>query len=251
MSNPLDPTQFTRDSAGRIARVVRAAELAAPAASPLNWEPVLDPRKIKLFRVAEYTAPWPIQTDNIVTFKNQTATPNTASVTNLFFELDNPTGGGGDCGIAKEGTSWYLISVPLRLATVNIVESISPKDVITSGTTSRLTFFSTASTAVIRTFESTSEVTVTPCETGGEVEVLTDVTISFDPNKCEINVEKQTQTIQLTQVGDEVTIPTFSGSKTALGISLSATQTANIVTGLKSEQVATIDSMFTANILIF
>jgi hypothetical protein len=251
MAAPRDPTQFTRDSARRIAQVVRAAEIATPPGRPLNWEPILDPKKVKLFRVGTYEAPWPIETDKVVTFKNVTSTPNTANVTNLFFELDNPTGGGGDCGIAKEGTSWYLISVPLRLATVNIVESISPKDVITSGTTSRLTFFSTASTAVIRTFESTSEVTVTPCETGGEVEVLTDVTVSFDPNKCEINVEKQTQTIKLTQVGDEVTIPTFAGSKTALGISLSATQTANVVTGLKSEQVATIDSMFTANVLIF
>jgi hypothetical protein len=245
-----DPTQFTRESARRIASVVRSAELTPLATQPLNFDRV-DFSKSKVFRVAEYTAPWPIETDNVVTFKNVTATPNTANVTNLFFELDNPTNGGGDCGIAKEGTSWYLISVPLRLATVNIVDSASPKTVITSGTTSRITFFSTASTALISTFESTSVVTVTPCETGGEVEVLTDVTVSFDPNKCEINVEKQTQTIQLTQVGDEVSIPTFSGSKTSVGISISATQTANIVTGLKSDQVVTIDSMFTANVLIF
>ena len=46
----LEPTQFTRESAERIANVVRAAELASPVARPLSFERV-DTFKSKPFRV--------------------------------------------------------------------------------------------------------------------------------------------------------------------------------------------------------
>jgi hypothetical protein len=49
----LEPTQFTRESAERIANVVRAAELASPEAKPLSFAPVMQSRS-KVFQLARY-----------------------------------------------------------------------------------------------------------------------------------------------------------------------------------------------------
>jgi hypothetical protein len=112
MTRPRDPTQFTRESAERIANVVRAAELASPAARPLSFEPLFDARKQKVFRVATFTGAWSINATKTVTFRNQTATPNTAVATNLFAALTGTTATSTfrNCAIAKDGTAWYLIA---------------------------------------------------------------------------------------------------------------------------------------------
>ena len=107
MASPRDPTQFTRESAERIANVVRAAELASPAARPLSFERVDTPQKQRLFRVCTFTGAWSINATKTVTFKNQTATPNTVAAVNLFCGLD--PSGSCDVSIAKEGTAWYLV----------------------------------------------------------------------------------------------------------------------------------------------
>lgn len=106
MSSRLDPTQFTRESAERIANVVRAVELTPRRARPLVFERVQSAPS-KTFRIATFTGPWPIGTDKEVTFKYVTETPNTANVTNLFCGL-NPSVQ-CDVSIAKEGTSWFLL----------------------------------------------------------------------------------------------------------------------------------------------
>ena len=100
------PTQFTRESAERIASVVRAVELAVPAGRPLAFDRV-DSTPRKTIRIATFTGAWPIGTDKEVTFKYVTETPNTANVTNLLCGL-NP-GGECDVSIAKEGTAWFLV----------------------------------------------------------------------------------------------------------------------------------------------
>jgi hypothetical protein len=117
MTQRLDPTQFTRESAERIANVVRAAELATPEARPLSFERIDALQKPKLFRVCTFTGAWAIGVTKTVTFKYQTATPNTASVTNLFFPVTSTAAGNTDCAIAKDGTAWYLIDVPFETAT--------------------------------------------------------------------------------------------------------------------------------------
>jgi hypothetical protein len=109
MTRPRDPTQFTRESAERIANVVRAAELATPAARPLSFEPLIDARKPKLFRVCTFTGAWSINAEKTVTFKYQTATPNTVAAMNLFAALATASGS-RNCAIAKDGTAWYLIA---------------------------------------------------------------------------------------------------------------------------------------------
>lgn len=107
MTSPRDPTQFTRESAERIANVVRAAELGYPRARPLVFDKADDPPSRKVFRIATFTGSWAINSAKTVTLKYQTQTPNTVSATNLFCGL-NP-GGECDVSIAKEGTSWFLV----------------------------------------------------------------------------------------------------------------------------------------------
>jgi hypothetical protein len=61
----------------------------------------------KTFRICTFTGAWAINGEKTVTFKNQTATPNTVAAVNLFCGLD--PGGSCDVSIAKEGTAWYLV----------------------------------------------------------------------------------------------------------------------------------------------
>jgi hypothetical protein len=121
----LEPTQFTRESAERIANVVRAAELASPAARPLSFDRVDTPQKQRQFRVCTFTGAWSIGDTKTVTFKSQTATPNTVSATNLFFPITNTAAGDRDCAIAKEGTAWYLIDVRAAVTATSVVTDIT------------------------------------------------------------------------------------------------------------------------------
>jgi hypothetical protein len=108
MASPRDPTQFTLESAERIANVVRAAELASPAAKPLSFDRVDTPKQ-RLFRVCTFTGAWSINATKTVTFRNQTATPNTVVAVNLFAAL-TAASTSRNCAIAKDGTAWYLIA---------------------------------------------------------------------------------------------------------------------------------------------
>jgi hypothetical protein len=108
MSNPLDATQFTLESAERIGRVVRAAELGSPQAQPLTFDRVDVFKNAKAFRVCTFTGAWAIDSAKTVTFRNVTSTPNTVSAFNLFCDL--PNYGQRACSVAKAGTAWYLVA---------------------------------------------------------------------------------------------------------------------------------------------
>ena len=135
MSGPLDPTQFTRESAERIANVVRAAELSGPVARPLMFERVEQSRQQRLFRVATFTGSWAINATKTVTLRNQTSTPNTVAAVNLFLPVPAPSAA-TDCAIAKDGTAWYLIDVPFETATAVFVRATSSTSVMTDVTLS-------------------------------------------------------------------------------------------------------------------
>lgn len=97
-----DAVQFTRESAERIANVVRAAEVGAFRGRGLNFDPVLDsPRKV--IRMATFTGAWPINSAKTVTLRGSTAT---LSAVNVFLNL--PANGQRNCAVAKDGTAWYL-----------------------------------------------------------------------------------------------------------------------------------------------
>lgn len=80
---PRDPVQFTRESAERIANVVRAAETAPPPASPLRFEE--PPTAALRLKVATFTGSWETGTYKTVTLSGST---NTASVFNWCNAVD-------------------------------------------------------------------------------------------------------------------------------------------------------------------
>jgi hypothetical protein len=102
----MERISFTRPAAARIARVVRVVENARPPGAPLQSRPVQHP-PAKAFRVATFTGSWAIDTAKVVTLKNQTTTPNTVTVVNLYCGL-SPSAS-CDVSIAKNGTAWYLV----------------------------------------------------------------------------------------------------------------------------------------------
>jgi len=140
MASPRDPTQFTLESAERIANVVRAAELSGPEARPLSFAREDFFRNRKAFRVCTFTGAWSINATKAVTFRNQTATPNTVAAVNLFFPFSAASNATTDCAIAKDGTAWFLIDVPFETATAVFVGSTTTGIVVSSTqSTSRVT----------------------------------------------------------------------------------------------------------------
>lgn len=181
---------FTRPSAERIARVVRAVEGArTPADGIQSRRPPTDAKMPKLFRVATYTGAWSIGALKTVVFKNQTATPNTASVLNLFYPVTSTAAGSRDCGIAKEGTAWYLIDVRMATATAVFVRS----------TSTAITVSSTQSTSVVR-----------------------DITLSatLNTDSCAITLGKTLVTSAITVVGATATAINVTGVYTSLFLTI-------------------------------
>jgi hypothetical protein len=103
---PFDAVQFTRESAERVARVVRAAELTPPAASPLTFGRQVSDRVPKQVRAATFTGSWFTGLSKVVTFANQPT--GTASVQNLTIVL--PFTATQNCIVGRDGTAWYLVS---------------------------------------------------------------------------------------------------------------------------------------------
>lgn len=128
-----DLIQFDIGSGSRIARAVRVVEGMYPAAKPLVFSASFDsaPRQQPFFRVCTFTASWSIGTEQTVTFKNQTDTPNTVAATNLFFPISQEPAGPVDCAIAKEGTAWYLVDVKLKESSAVFVTSTASVSVAT------------------------------------------------------------------------------------------------------------------------
>jgi hypothetical protein len=85
---------------------VRRVEIGDRTESPLRFDAVPPPQR-KTFRIATFSGAWSVGATKTVTFKYQTATPNTASVLNLVCGL-SPSGS-CDVSIAKDGTAWFLV----------------------------------------------------------------------------------------------------------------------------------------------
>lgn len=212
MTRPRDPTQFTRESAERIANVVRAAELATPSARPLNFERVDTFKNAKLFRVCTYTGAWSIGSTKTVTFKNQTATPNTVSATNLFFPVTNTaTANARDCAIAKDGTAWYLIDVRMATATAVFASGVTQRQFVSSVSTQTLNLVTAVATST--------------------ASVVTDVSISASLNtsNCTIAVRRTLTTASCTFVSGVTSttqnVVVSSGTSTGIFVQLTFTGT--------------------------
>jgi hypothetical protein len=114
---------FTRPAAERIAKVVRAVEGGNRDTAPLVFGARVGGSSAKIFRVATFAGAWSIGASKVVTFKNQTNTPNTANATNLFWPI--PDGPQRDCAIAKDGTAWYLLTPQLYAANAATAATIT------------------------------------------------------------------------------------------------------------------------------
>ena len=98
---------LTLEAAERIAAAVRKVEAGNRDEAPLSFRRV-DFARSRPIRMATFTGAWSIDGMKVVTFINKTSTPNTALVSNLLINL--PSGGGRNCAIGKEGTSWFLLN---------------------------------------------------------------------------------------------------------------------------------------------
>jgi hypothetical protein len=137
---------FTRPAAERIAKVVRTVEAGDRDSAALRFGHRDNAGPSRAIRICTFTAPWAIGTVKTVAFSGQTATPNTALVTNLFF----PVGGNVpmDGAIARDGGSWYLIDVPFITASAVYVAGFSVSASLNTNSCA-ITVTTTASTASV------------------------------------------------------------------------------------------------------
>jgi hypothetical protein len=121
--------KFSRNSAQRIAKTVRTVEAGDRNQPGLRFDHPQFGASGKFFRVCTYTGSWSVGSSKTVTFKYQTATPNTAVATNLFFPVTGTAS--ADCAIAKDGTAWFLIDVPFYTATSILVTGTASSSFVT------------------------------------------------------------------------------------------------------------------------
>lgn len=107
-----DAVQFTRESAERIASVVRAAELAPTTGRPLSFDAITQSAaKSNVLRVGTFTGAWDKDASKTVTFYGDT---KTVTAQNMLFDVLPSVAGDNAarvCIIGKEGTAWHFINV--------------------------------------------------------------------------------------------------------------------------------------------
>jgi len=145
---------FTRPAAERIANVVRTVERSGRDTVGPTWNPRMEVGGGGVFfHIGTFTGAWETSSVKVVTFKYVTTTPNTASVTNLFFPY--PENGTKDCAIAKEGTAWFLVDVPYVVDTMTYTKSTRTITYMTGGSatlntaTCDITFTPVTATALV------------------------------------------------------------------------------------------------------
>ena len=217
---PFDAVQFTRESAERIASVVRTAEATPLAASPLTFEPYFESRMPKQVRQAQFSGSWPIGSSKVVTFPN--APTATASVTNLSWPIADTGYINENCIVGKEGTNWWLVVPVLDRRTA----------VFVTQTATALFVTQTASVRVIGSTSSQNVVTGVST-TGGTINYLSDVSVAASLNTadCSISVSVtkssgsssvitgvDATTGTITVIGSVNTAAAIAGSQTGIRI---------------------------------
>jgi hypothetical protein len=176
--NNLDAVQFTRESAERIAGVVRAAELSPAVASPLDFgRRVVDQRIPKQVRAATFTGSWSVGASKVVTFKY--APTATANVTNLSWPITHNHSAAENCVVGKEGTSWWLVVPVLQTATAVFVTQTQAQELVTGVTVSTSTINYLSSISVYGTLDTSScAITIVTNQTTASSNVVSGVTAS-------------------------------------------------------------------------
>jgi hypothetical protein len=174
---PTDAVQFTFESAGRIADVVRAAELATPAGKPLTFEARFPERMPKQVRAATFSGSWPINSSKVVTFKF--APTATANVTNLSWPISSTAYSSENCLVGREGTSWWLVVPVLQTATA-VFATQTATAVFVTGTATAV-FYRGSATQSMANGISLSRATIN---------YVTDVSATLNTSDCSITVSK-------------------------------------------------------------
>ena len=166
----------------------------------------------KVFRVATFTGSWTVNSSKIVTLKYQTATPNTVSVSNLFFPVTSTATATRDCAIAKDGTAWFLINVPYSTATA----------VFIGATAAGISVSSTATGTII-----TSMSTGTLVSSVKTVANVTDISLSASLNSanCSISIGKTLITSSSMVIGGTATSLIVGATSTGVIVRATATST--------------------------
>lgn len=211
---------FTRPSAERIANAVRVVEQTRPDGAALGFRRQDAVPNAKVFRVATFTGAWAIGASKVVTFKNRTTTPNTVVATNLFFPITSTAAGSRDCGIAKDGTAWFLIDVRLATASAVFVTSTQSLSFVSS----------TVSGISVTGVQQRTYVSGTATQA-----VVSDVSISASLNtsNCAITIGKTLSTASVT-VASGVSSGLFV-SGTASAMMVGSTSVAIFVTGTATD----------------
>ena len=218
-----DRVVFLRPDAERIARVVRRVE-GMREGSPLTFGPVLESSQRKVFRICTFAGAWATGSTKTVTFKYQSATPNTVNALNLFFPITD-TAAAADCAVAKEGTAWYLIDIPFQTATISVVQATA------SG-------FYAQSTAVGMVAQSTSLITFSS-GSGSSATFVSGISVSavLNTDDCTITVSQTVSTGSVTIAGATATARVIGATATA--VSISGVATALFVTQTATAAVLT------------
>jgi len=213
-----------RDIKRTIARVDGMPDGSGPTKIPTRFES-LPASTAKVFRICTFTGAWAIGGTKPVTFKNVTTTPNTVSVTNLFFPITSTATITTNCAIAKDGTAWYLIDVPFATATAVFVGS----------TTSGIAVQSTATGIAVQS--TATGIAVSSTATSSSV---TDITLSatLDTSNCTISIGKTLTTAS-----------NISITGTATSIFVTGTATSVFVTGTATSVF--VSTTFTATFVTF
>lgn len=180
---PFDAVQFTRESAERIASVVRTAETTPLPASPLVFDKrFYDNDRTKNIRVATFSGSWPIGSTKAVTLKYQP----TAVINAMNLSWPITLGGyvNEDCLVGKEGTNWWLVVPVLQAPTAVFVTQTVQRTFVT-GTASQ--------------------------------QVVTDVNISasLDTSSCSITIGKTASTATVTVASGSATAAFIASSYTS------------------------------------
>jgi hypothetical protein len=209
----VDRVSFTRPAAERIGKAVRQVEAGDRDLGPIEWGPRGgNGGSAKVFRVGTFTGAWSIGSANTVTFRNVTTTPNTVTAINLFFPVTSTTEPTVNCGIARDGTAWYLIDVPVKIqtSTAVFIGMTATGSVITA----------TASGSVITATASGSFITAT-----ATASYVSDVSLSASLNtsNCSITIGKTLTTATATFIAGTATATFVTGTATATFVTGTAT----------------------------
>jgi hypothetical protein len=226
-----DPVQFTRESAERIANVVRSHELASPSASPLTFDKLLDSvGRSKTIRRATFTGSWPVGSVNAITFYNSGG--QTAYATNLSWPI-RLSYGNLPCIVGYDRGTWYLLVPELEEASAVVITNAQTR-----------TYASVLQTVTIPTDLVQMDVAAGVTQKTFAIEfanvtAVQDVTLSatLNTNDCTIAIGKTLATTSIKAVTSTAT--GYFATATDSIYAATQTMTARVVTGTASAAFVT------------